>query len=503
MLSPLGALSSATLRLWRLEDDAWRLVAGHDGDSAVAPRAPRTAGTGAAWLAVPESPGLFLEVVPEPGGSADDIGRQLLPVVQALLHAERTASDLTGELASRYEEIDLLYTIGELLGHAHAVDEVAAVILREITAVVGARRAGLRVFDDATDMLRSVAMTGTPTGSIPVDISVADPDAIVARAYRTRKVATGAQPGWVEGELLAVPIVYAGAGQPARVVGVLALADRAGGGSFTRTETKLVAAVATQIGAALEHARLVGLEREQQRLERELELAHDLQVRLMPTPAVLQGEADVAVQSFAAESLGGDFYTFLRLGRGRVGVMLGDVSTHGFSAALIAAQVMAAVGIHASADAAPDETLTLLRASLADELASTEMYLSVFYAVLNPTAGRLTFANAGHPYAFRVPRFGPAARLAPTSPPLGLADSAFERRVVPWHFAHDLLVCFTDGLVDQQAASGERYGEVRLLTVVEEMRTLAPAAIVAAVFADLDAFGGDAADDRTLLVMRM
>lgn len=478
-------------------------MAGHDGDTAGPPRAPRTAGTDAAWLAVPESPGLFLEVVPHPGGSADVIGSGVLPVVHALLQAERTASDLTGELASRYEEIDLLYTIGELLGHARAVDEVAAVILREITAVVGARRAGLRVYDDATSMLRSVAMTGRPTGSIPHDISVDDPDAIVARAYRTRKIATGTQPGWVEGELLAVPIIYSGAGQPARVVGVLALADRAGGGSFTRVEIKLVAAVATQIGAALEHARLVGLEREQQRLERELELAHDLQVRLMPTPAVLRGEADVAVQSFAAESLGGDFYTFLRLGRGRVGVMLGDVSTHGFSAALIAAQVMAAVGIHASADAAPDETLTLLRASLAEELASTEMYLSVFYAVLDPTAGRLIFANAGHPYAFRVPRFGPAARLAPTSPPLGLADTAFERRVVPWHFAHDLLVCFTDGLVDQQAPNGDRYGEVRLLTVVEEARTLAPAAIVAAVYADLATFGGDAADDRTLLVMRM
>ncbi len=503
MLPPLGALAGATIRLWHLEHDVWRLVAGDDGNGARVPRAPRTAGTDAAWLAVPDAPGLFLEVVPEPGGSADDVGRRLLPVIQALLHAEQTASDLTGELASRYEEIDLLYSIGEMLGRARAVDEVAAVILREITAVVGAQRGGLRVFDDATNMLRSVAMTGAPTGPIPIDISIEDPDAIVARAYRSHKIATGPQPGWVEGELLAVPIVYAGAGQPARVVGVLALADRAGGGSFTREETKLVAAVATQIGAALEHARLVGLEREQQRLERELELAHDLQVRLMPTPDVLRGDADVAVQSFAAESLGGDFYTFLRLGRGRVGVMLGDVSTHGFSAALIAAQVMAAVGIHASADAAPDETLTLLRASLAEELASTEMYLSVFYAVLNPTAGQLAFANAGHPYAFRVPRFGPAARLAPTSPPLGLAETAFERRVVPWHFTHDLLVCFTDGLVDQQGAGGERYGEVRLLTVIEEARTLAPAAIVAAVYADLDAFGGDAADDRTLLVMRM
>lgn len=503
MLGPLGALTGATLRLWQLDGDTWRLAGGPADPAASAPRAPRTSGTDAAWLALPEAPGMYLEVVPAPGTAADEVGRSLLPVVQALLDAARTTELLTTELASRYEEIDLLYSIGELLGRARAVDEVAAVILREVTAVVGARRAGLRIFDESTRTLRVVATTGSPTGVIPDAVAVDELDAVVAKAYRTQRIATGRQPDWVPGELLAVPIMYAAAGQPPRVVGTLTLADRAGGGSFTREETKLVAAVATQIGAALENARLVGLERMQQRVEHELKLAHDLQVRLMPTPDVIRGDADVAVRSFAAESLGGDFYTFLRLGRGRVGVMLGDVSSHGFSAALIAAQVMAAAGIHASSESTPDAMLTRLRNSLAGELESTDMYLSICYAIFDPTAGRISYSNAGHPYAFRVPRFGPASRLAPTSPPLGLADGDFTRRVAPWHFTQDLLVVFTDGLVDQVGTHGERYGEVRLLTVVEAERERRPEEIVDAVFADLERWGGVAADDRTLLVLRV
>jgi sigma-B regulation protein RsbU (phosphoserine phosphatase) len=428
----------------------------------------------------------------------------ILPIVQSLLRAESGISTLTRELADRYEETDLLYTIGELLGHARAVEEVGASILREVAVVVGARRAGLRVLDEGSRSLRSIAMVGVSAGLIPPEVSIDAPDdVVVARAFRSHRIETGPQPTWVPGEVLAVPIMYAASGQIPRVVGILALADRAGGGSFTREETKLVAAIANQIGAALENARLVERVREQQRLGRELELAHDLQIKLMPTAAVLQGEADVSVRSVPAESRGGDFYTFSRLGRGRIGVMLGDVSSHGFSAALIAAQVMAAAGIHANADTPPDEALTLLRDSLGDELASTEMYFTLFYGVLDPMAGHLVYSNAGHPHAFRIPRFGPAERLEPTAPPLGLADSAFGRAVVPWRFSQDLLVLFTDGLTDQAGPLGVRYGEERLIARLEAGRDRHPDDLQAWVLDDLTAFGGTPHDDTTLLIFRM
>ena len=426
-------------------------MAGEGGGPA--PRAPRTPGEDAAsFVAIPDTVGLFLELVPEPDcASPEGLPARVLPIVQALLGAEQGITGLTQELADRYEEIDLLYTIGELLGDARAVEEVADLILREVTAVVGARRAGLRIYDEAAGVLRSVALFGTSPGIVPMEVSISAPDdVVVARAFRSRRIETGTQPTWVPGDVLAVPITYAASGQAPRVIGTLALADRGGGGAFTREETKLVAAVATQIGAALENAQLVARVRDQQRLTRELELAHDLQVRLMPTAAVLHGEAEVAVRSVPAESLGGDFYTFSRLGRERIGVMLGDVSSHGFAAALIAAQVMAAAGIHANADTPPDTTLALMRDALADELASTEMYLTLCYAIFDPRAGQLVYSNAGHPYAYRIPRFGSPERLAPTAPPLGLApDGAFGRTVVPWHFNQDVLVLFTDGVTDQ------------------------------------------------------
>jgi len=504
LLRSLGALARATLRLWQLDGERWRHVAG-SSDGAAAPRAPRgNSHDAASWLALPSTPGLFLEVAPTSGRRDDEIAQHVLPVVQAAIDATRAAAYLAAELAARYEEIDLLYTIGELLGRAHPVEEVAAVILREVTAVVGARRAGLRVYDETRRVLRAVATLGTAPGDIPAEVSVDDSDIVVVRAFHTGRIATGFQPSWVPGEVLAVPIGYSSAGAPSRVVGTLALADRAGGGTFTRGETKLITAVATQIGAALENARLVDADRDRQRMQHEMQLAHDLQLRLMPDPAVLRGDADVAVRSEAAESVGGDFYTFARLGRGRVGTMLGDVASHGLAAALIAAEVLAAAGIHANSTSPPDETLSLLRGSLAGELEKTEMYLTIFYGILDPTAGRLVYANAGHANAFRVPKFGSAERLDPTAPPLGLvAAGQFGRRMVPWHFTQDLLVLFTDGLQDQSNTEGERYGEARVLARIEADRDRTPQEITDLVFEDLANFGGIAADDRTLLVLRM
>ena len=131
------------------------------------------------------------------------------------------------------------------------------------------------------------------------------------------------------------------------------------------------------------------------------------------------------------------------------------------------ALVMSAAGIHAGASATPDEALTALLDSLSTELAKTEMHFSVFYGVLDPIAGRLSYASAGHPHAFRVPRIGPPQRLEATSPPLGLAAmGSIQRRQVPWATGSDLLVLWTDGLVD---AKNDRrsLGEERLL---EEVR---------------------------------
>jgi sigma-B regulation protein RsbU (phosphoserine phosphatase) len=165
------------------------------------------------------------------------------------------------------------------------------------------------------------------------------------------------------------------------------------------------------------------------------------------------------------------------------------------------ALVMSAAGIHTGAGSTPDEVLASMLESLGDELASTEMFLSVFYGVLDPRNARLVYANAGHPHAFRVPLEGDPMRLPTTAPPLGLSTAAsIQRHQVPWVPGADLLCLWTDGLVDQ--GTGAAFTEERLLEEITRRRRDPPEAIVRAVFSEADMATVQPADDRTLLILR-
>lgn len=518
MVESLEGTLVAPERLWHLVDGRPEQVFGAPVDWT--PAIPRHAGLvltpdGPRWFApIDAEPGLWLEGPAHDGGAAPAPAAAIVVIAQSL-RAEREIVRLCQELATRYEEVDLLYTISEILGQTVQLDESARVIIRAVSSVVGARRASIVVFDERAKALRTVAAQGIPPGRAGV-IQLDDPDSIAARVFREQKPLIGdpvdgvilspgrEERGYQGTAFMSVPITYAAPGGRARCIGVINLTDRIGGDRFGPTDRKLISAIASQIGAALENARLVARDREQQRLERELELAKHLQQSLLPSPAVLAGDAQVGVRCLSLESVGGDFYTFNRLGGGRVGVMVGDVSSHGFSAALLMASAVSAAGIHASAVSAPDQVLAALAGSLADELAASESHITAFYAMVDPAIGRLVYANAGHPHAFRIGPAGEVTRLEATTPPLGLGPQDDRgSRAIPWAPGDDLLCVWTDGLTDAVNKAGERYGEERIVEALAARRRDHPEAIVAAVLSAVDRFAPTATDDRTLLVLRV
>jgi len=305
------------------------------------------------------------------------------------------------------------------------------------------------------------------------------------------------------GAVLSVPIVWStrAAGEP---LGVVNLSGRRGGQSFTAGDLKLVAAIAAQIGAAIQNAKLVRASLQQQRLTQEMALAHDLQMKLLPATDLVAPDARVAARVVPAESVGGDFYHLFRVGGGRTGVMIGDVSSHGYRAALIMALAMSASAIHAQASADPAETLAAVLRSLRDELSSTEMFISAFYAVLDPARRELRFANAGHPHAFVFRGDGAFERLAATAPPLGMVDDAPRALVRPWDPERDMLLLFTDGVSDARDRFGLRLGEDAVLDTVRRSHAAEPSVVLDRVFERLRAHTGDVAprDDLTVVVAR-
>jgi sigma-B regulation protein RsbU (phosphoserine phosphatase) len=465
---------------------------------------------------LPGTPAVWVLVGPATAGASVDACADLLvPVVARHVQSAAEVEQAAQELTERYEEINLLYTISEILGRTVTLEETAATILTEVSETVGARRAAIFVHDRVTGTLQAVAALGAEADGL-APVRTDDLASLTARVFRTlhpviaERPAPGEAAGAPAGEAalrdgatLAVPILWStpAGGDP---LGVVLLSGRRGGQQFTAGDLKLVTAIASQIAAAIQNARLVRASLQQQRLAQEMALAHDLQMALLPRADVVAPEARVAARVVPAESVGGDFYHLFRLGGGRTGVMIGDVSSHGYRAALIMALAMSAAAIHAQDSGDPGRTLAAVLRSVGDELASTEMFISTFYAVVDPARGELHYANAGHPHAFVVSAEGWAERLPAGAPPLGLVPVAPAAAVRPWRAGRDLLLLFTDGVSDARDRAGVVLGEGPVLDAVCAAAAAEPAEVLRRAFEVLDAHteGAPLRDDLTMLALR-
>ncbi|MCG8468662.1 MAG: SpoIIE family protein phosphatase [Gemmatimonadetes bacterium] len=243
--------------------------------------------------------------------------------------------------------------------------------------------------------------------------------------------------------------------------------------------------------------RLVERRMRRARVLAELENARDLQLRLLPAPAAFSDLGDVAARCEPALSLGGDFYYLNRLPGSRLGVMLGDVSSHGPSAALIMALTLSAVAVVTSVEPRPAAALDAMHGQLLQALESTEMYMTLFYGVLDTRARTLTYANAGHPYAYRI-RASDVERLDALDPPVGMLDASnYHERSVAWG-SDDTLLAFTDGLAELRDPLDESSSTVRALIASGEAT---PERLVEALFAGTD--DEMHLDDRTAVAARL
>jgi sigma-B regulation protein RsbU (phosphoserine phosphatase) len=466
---------------------------------------------------------LYVSAVPAPRPTWVGVGPRRLPedgaaalvgllaaIVGQYVRAQREVEHAAVELAERYEEINLLYATSEIFGRTVTLEEAAARILEEIADTVGARRGALLVHDRATNSLQVVTSIGLgPSAAAP--IAVGDAHSISARVFREQRGVI-LEPGpdareaefYRHGSLLSVPILWTNPGHPSLPLGVLNLSARRSGEPFSAGDEKLVSAIGTQIGTAIQINRLVRASISQQRLQHEMQMAHDLQMKLLPRTSHFLPEARVAAKVLPAESVGGDFYHLFRLGEGKTGVMIGDVSSHGYRAALIMALLMSAASIHAQTTADPAEMLTALLATLRDELETTEMFVSLFYGIIDPARSRLRFANAGHPHAFVVGADGCVERLEASVPPLGMGTQMPVTSERPWAPNADVLLLFTDGVSDARNARDRRLGEEAVITLVQERRSESPHALLDRVLQLLQQHMGDVPlrDDLTLVIAR-
>jgi sigma-B regulation protein RsbU (phosphoserine phosphatase) len=301
--------------------------------------------------------------------------------------------------------------------------------------------------------------------------------------------------------ILCVPLLVQG-----RLLGVVYVDNRLHSGLFTTADLDLLAAIASTAAIAIENARLYQVAVDKGRMERELQMAHEVQASLLPhTTPELPGWEFVARWRPARE-VAGDYYDFLPLGEGRLGLVMADVSDKGMPAALFMALTRSVIRASVMPAPTPAEGITVAnRLVCADS--TSGMFVTAFYGLLHPDSGMLTYVNAGHnpPLLYRAGEEH-LMELVPSGVALGIMEDArFEQREVRLQ-PGDWVLLYTDGLTDASDAQWNRFGDERLQRVLLDAspQDTPAAGIVAALERAVDAFTGNAApfDDMALVLIR-
>ncbi len=297
-----------------------------------------------------------------------------------------------------------------------------------------------------------------------------------------------------------------------QMMGLIALGPKRSEEPYTPSDLRLLDSVATQTGLALEIGELArslaSAAAQRARIEREIEVAREVQERLFPQEIPVLDGVGLAGHCRPAQGVGGDYYDLFRLDDGRIGIAIGDVSGKGISAALLMASLRASLR-GTTLDAPQNLAPTIEKVNrLVYEASASNRYATFFFATLNPQTAELTYVNAGHNAPFLLRRSDDGfdvRRLEAGGPVVGLLPVANYEEQRLQLAPGDLLLTYTDGISEAMTTAEEEWGEERMLAAAEAAFDQPAAKIVEAMLAAADAFTGSAPqfDDMTLLVLKM
>ena len=411
------------------------------------------------------------------------------------------------------EELSVLNELATEIGGARGVEAVMQTVVQRSIRAVGAEQGVITLLDEGSGhkghTLVREAATSAGREALRLEETLLGWMAHYRRPLRLNEPREDPRfrgAAWRPGvrSLLCAPLLVR-----AELRGVLTAFNKRGGpgggeaACFSAGDERLLAIIAAQSAQVIENARLVEEERELLRMREQLRLAAELQARLLPAKAPDVPGYEVAGWSLSSEAVGGDFFDFIPLGGGRLGLAVGDVVGKGLPAALLMANVQAT--LRGQAPGAASVVACLERANgLLHASTSPREFVTLFYGVLDPDRHRFRYANAGHNRPLLVPAGMAPVRLETGGLALGLAPTTSYGEAEVELGPGDLLVVFSDGVTEAMDPDRDLFGEGRLGAVLEACRD-SPAGSVIEGVADAvrrHAGGAPQSDDVTLLVVR-
>ena len=398
-------------------------------------------------------------------------------------------NEISAELTSILELDPLLERVGQLLRRLIDYQMFSILLLDEKGETLITRYAWR--FGSAHAPMRSVPITSGLVGVAVREWRLVNvPDVLQDARYVAMNPETRSE--------LIVPLFHKG-----RIIGVLDL-EHTRVGFFNEEHERVLTTLAAQVAIAIENARLYQAVRTQEaQLERDISMAREVQLRLLPAAAPEMANAEMAVRFLPARTIGGDLYDFVDYGPGRMAIVLGDVSGKAAPAALFAALMSGIMHSAAQQRPEPAQMLAQLNAALQERMLDSQ-YVTMLFALWNDENRTLQVANSGavqpifcrscDPVSVRVEGF-----------PLGMFPNVIYDELTVATQPEDVIVFISDGILDAENAEGEMYGQERLAGLLCNRREQAAQEIADAVLADVSRFQGehDRFDDETIIVLKV
>ncbi len=408
-------------------------------------------------------------------------------------NAERILGDLSEQVRTILDRNTLLETVTRKLSESLHVDRVA-IVLQE------------------GGFFRPAFATGY--GNMP-QVSLPAGTSMLEELRRTRQPLAVSQStlpakrevlGRLDAQLL-LPLA-----SKEDLLGFISLGPKKSEEPYSPSDTGLLRTVAAQTGLALENTRLseaIATEAAQrERLHREIEIAREVQERLFPQTMPPVATLEYAGHCRPASGVGGDYYDFLALRNGHLGLAIGDISGKGVPAALLMASLQASVRGQSQgldADGRPDIAGLVTNVNrLVFDASPENRYATFFYGQFNPVTRVLTYTNGGHNAPMLIRR-DEVLRLEVGGPPVGLFRPAQYEQAELQLTPGDLMILYTDGISEAENPSEDEWGEEALISAVRTSGTATPAEMISTIMRCADAFASGAPqhDDMTLVVARV
>jgi len=404
-------------------------------------------------------------------------------------------NEISRELTSILNVDELLRRVGELL--TRIIDyQMFSILLLDATETKLVHRFSIR-FQESIHLKHDIPVGhGLVGAAVQTKEPVLVPDVSTDPRYIKLNPETKSE--------LAIPLLYKG-----KVLGVMDL-EHTKRRFFNEDHMRTMTTLAAQIAIAIENATLYErVTRQEQRLERDLALARELQFRLLPACCPILGSAELAAKFIPARAIGGDLYDFLEYPSDNagcpkcVGIAIGDVSGKGAAAALYAALVSGFLRSYSAERPGAAEMLRLINEALAERRVDAQ-YVTMVYAIWRDDEKLLHIANSGLPRPILC-RKGKVEKIEAVGLPLGLFETVEHEQLTFRGNAGDVFVFFSDGIVDATTRDGVLFGRHRVEQVVEQNWKKTADEIVSAIFQAVDEHtaGAGQFDDQTVVVLKV